>query len=49
MAQRNNATQTDPTYFDPADSKNVLLHNVKRLRSTATSVATADKHSYKLL
>jgi len=45
MAQRNNVTQTDPTHFDPVDSKNILLQNVKRLHSITTSVAIADKHS----
>jgi len=49
MAQRNNATQTDPTYFDPADSKNMLLQDVIRLHNITTPVAIADKHSYKLL
>jgi len=49
MAQRNNVTQTNPTYFDPVDAKNMLLQNVKRLHSITALVATADKHSYKLL
>jgi len=49
MAQRNNATQTDTIYFDPVDSKNMLLQNVKRLYSITTPVAIDDKYSYKLL
>jgi hypothetical protein len=49
MAQRNNADQTDPSYFDPVDSKNMLLQNVKRPHSITTPVATAEKRSFKLL